>query len=268
MTREHVTVSLSGDAGDELFCGYNSYKDIRKGLNVAQSKLGFIKEPLRTPLGRQILKANYIYSPFIQKVGRCLSEQTHEEYYRHIIDDDVRAQKLCRRIGQSPYPTPNDVYQDGFLDGIESNLMLINMMQYLPDDILVKVDRSGMYYSLETRIPLLDAEVVQFAWSLPDSYKMDEGITKKPLRHLLYRYVPRELMERPKKGFSVPVSLWLQDGAMREWAESILLDASKKASDYIDIKTVQAVWKDYTDNRHWSKLIWHILMFEQWLLQE
>lgn len=146
--------------------------------------------------------------------------------------------------------------------------MLMNMRQYLPDDILVKVDRAGMYYSLETRIPLLDADVMDFAWRLPLSYKMQDGITKKPLRELLYRYVPKEMMDRPKKGFSVPVSLWLKDGKMREWAESVLCDASVLAKDYIDTGIVQSAWKDYLENGKWSSLIWYILMFEQWLLYE
>lgn len=267
MTREHVTVSLSGDAGDEFFCGYNSYKDIRNGMEVMKGKLGFIREPLRTPLGRQILNLNVCHSPILRKVGRCLSTQTEEEFYRQIIDDDIRAHKICKGRGLS-YPTPDDTYPDGLLKGAESNLMLMNMRQYLPDDILVKVDRAGMYYSLETRIPLLDADVMQFAWTLPDSYKMKDGITKKPLRELLYRYVPKEMMDRPKKGFSVPVSLWLKDGKMREWAESILADGDSLAKDYVDTKQIHAIWNDYINNGHWSTLIWYLLMFEQWLLHE
>ena len=268
MTKEHVTVSLSGDAGDEFFCGYNSYKDIRHGLQVMQSKLGFIKEPIRTPLGELVLNTNIINSELLRKTGRCLSTKTPEEHYRQIIDDDIRVKNLCKKFYKESYQTPNEQYTDGLLKGTENNLMLMNMRQYLPDDILVKVDRAGMYYSLETRIPLLDADVMQFAWTLPDSYKMKDGVTKKPLRELVYRYVPRDMMERPKKGFSVPVSLWLRDGDMREWAESVMADASCIAKEFISPNTVCSIWKDYIDNNHWKKLIWHILMFEQWLLHE
>jgi len=100
------------------------------------------------------------------------------------------------------------------------------------------------------------------------SYKMQGGITKKPLRELLYRYVPKEMMERPKKGFSVPVSLWLKDGKMRDWAESVLADAKVSSAEFLDTKTVQKVWKDYTRNGNWNSMIWYILMFEQWLLHE
>ena len=268
MTREHVTVSLSGDAGDEFFCGYNSYKEIQNGLRIMQGKLGFIKEPLRTSLGKQILKCNVMHSPFLRVLGRTLSIHTPEELYRAINDDDIRAHGLCISKKVQPYPTGNENYPDGFLTGAESNLMLMNMLQYLPDDILTKVDRAGMYYSLETRIPLLDADVMQFAWTLPDEYKMNQGVTKKILKELLYRYVPESMMNRPKKGFSVPVSIWLKEGKMREWAESVLSDAHSISNDYINAGLVQAVWKDYIDNNHWSSLIWYILMFDQWLLYE
>ena len=268
MTREHVTVSLSGDAGDEFFCGYNSYKDIQKSLAVMQGKLGFVKEPFRKPIGDLLLNTGLCEVPVLRKVGRCFATQTYEEVYRQIIDEDIRAGKLCRKAGRIPYATPDEQYPDGLLNGIENNLMLMNMRQYLPDDILVKVDRAGMFYSLETRIPLLDADVMDFAWRLPLSYKMQDGITKKPLRELLYRYVPKEMMDRPKKGFSVPVSLWLKDGKMREWAESVICDASVLAKDYIDTGIVQSAWNDYLENGKWSSLIWYILMFEQWLLYE
>ncbi len=268
MTREHVTVSLSGDAGDEFFCGYNSYKDIKRNLTVMQGKLGFVKDPLRRQIGELILHTGLSEIPVLRKTGRCFATQTYEDVYRQIIDEDIRAGKLCRKAGRIPYATPDEQYPDGLLEGVENNLMLMNMRQYLPDDILVKVDRAGMYYSLETRIPLLDADVMQFAWSLPLAYKMQDGITKKPLRELLYRYVPKEMMDRPKKGFSVPVSVWLKDGKMREWAESVLSDAEVLAKDYIHTGIVRLAWKDYQENGKWSSLIWYILMFEQWLLYE
>lgn len=268
MTREHVTVSLSGDAGDEFFCGYNSYKDIKRSLAVMQGKLGFVKDPFRRQIGEILLNTGLREIPILRKTGRCFATQTHEDVYRQIIDEDIRAGKLCRKAGRIPYATPDEQYPDGLLADVENNLMLMNMRQYLPDDILVKVDRAGMYYSLETRIPLLDADVMQFAWSLPLAYKMQDGITKKPLRELLYRYVPKEMMDRPKKGFSVPVSVWLKDGKMREWAESILSDAEVLAKDYIHTGIVRSAWKDYQESGKWSSLIWYILMFEQWLLYE
>ena len=268
MTREHVTVSLSGDAGDEFFCGYNSYKDIQSGLAIMQNKLKFVKEPIRRPLGELLLNTCASNIPVLRKAGNCFTVRTPEELYRQIIDSDIRVKKLLGDSCKNAFVTPDDTYPDGMLNGAENNLMLMNMRQYLPDDILVKVDRAGMYYSLETRIPLLDADVMRFAWTLPLSYKMQDGITKKPLRELLYRYIPKEMMDRPKKGFSVPVSIWLKEGKMREWAESVLTDASPLSGDYIDTKTVQSIWKDYIRNGNWNSMIWYILMFEQWLLNE
>lgn len=268
MTREHVTVSLSGDAGDEFFCGYNSYKDIRDGLGIMQGKLGFIKEPIRKHLGKLLLNTGLNTIEPLRKAGRCFCADSYETLYRQIIDGDIRAGKLVKKNGKTSYPTPDELYPDGLLLEAENNLMLMNMCQYLPDDILVKVDRAGMYYSLETRIPLLDADVMQFAWTLPLAYKMQDSVTKKPLRELLYRYVPREMMERPKKGFSVPVSLWLREGKMRQWAESVLRDAEPFAKDYIQTPLVASIWKEYIEKNNWSSLIWYILMFEQWLLHE
>ena len=268
MTRDHVTVSLSGDAGDEFFCGYNSYKDIRNGLEVMRGKLPFIKDPIRKPFGELLLNTCASNISALRKAGNCFTVNTPEELYRLIIDSDNRVKKLLGKSWKNAFATPDDTYPDGLLNGAENNLMLMNMRQYLPDDILVKVDRAGMFYSLETRIPLLDADVMNFAWRLPLSYKMQDGITKKPLRELLYRYVPKEMMDRPKKGFSVPVSLWLKDGKMREWAESVLTDAQSLAGEFINTKTVQDVWKDYIQNGNWNSMIWYILMFEQWILHE
>lgn len=266
MTKEHVTVALSGDAGDEFFCGYNSYKDIRKTLSTMQGKLSFIKDPLRTSLGRMLLKVNNPHIPLLRTAGRCMTVKTHEEAYRMNIDDDIWVPHLLKS-GKKGI-TSNALYPDGYLDGVESNLMLMNMKQYLPDDILVKVDRAGMFYSLETRIPLLDADVMEFAWTLPDEYKMCGGETKKILKELLYQYVPKEMMDRPKKGFSVPVSLWLKNGDMRQWAESVLADSRTKLGEYLNMNIVDTMWKNYQKEDKWTETIWYLLMLGQWLTYE
>ena len=264
MTKEHVTVALSGDAGDEFFCGYNSYRTIRNSLAVMQGKLSFIKEPLRTPLGKILLRLDNPYFPRLRVAGRCMTVKTHEEAYRLDSDSDIWASHLLKSRLRNI--TPNIMYQDGYLKGIESNLMLMDMQQYLPDDILVKVDRAGMFYSLETRIPLLDADVMEFAWSLPDEYKMSNGETKRILKHLLYEYVPEDMMNRPKKGFSVPVSIWLKDGQMRQWAETVLADSRADLSEYLDVNKIDIIWKNYQNNDKWTPTIWNILMLGQWVL--
>ncbi len=266
MTKKHVTVSLSGDAGDEFYCGYNTYRCAQANMQVMRGKLGFIKDPIRGKLGRGLLGSSLSANALVRKTGRCLSVSSAEDYYRMVLDSDVRMHRLVKGR-TNRVNTPFDRYRDGLLGGPESNLMLMDMMQYLPDDILVKVDRAGMYHSLETRIPLLDADIMQFAWSLPLDMKMRDGVTKLPLRNVLYRYVPEEMMNRPKKGFSVPVSIWLREGRMREWAENLMAQCRQKAAEYIDVALVDRIWNEYVNGGEWSVLIWYILIFEQWLLE-
>ncbi len=273
MTKKHVTVALSGDAGDEFFCGYNTYRNAHEGYAVSTGKLGFLKGPARDAAGKvagaldkiTISSAGSI-SDNIHKLNTVLNIRTYTDYYR-AMNLDPNAIRLIRG-GYSPVSVSNDAYTDGYMPDHESDLMLMDMLQYLPDDILVKVDRAGMFYSLETRIPLLDADVIDLAWSLPLTYKYKDGITKRPLRDILYRYIPKENMDRPKKGFSVPVSEWLKQGEMRQWAESVISDSRQVAGEYIDVRLWDDIWQKYIETGTWSGLIWYVLMFESWLMSE
>lgn len=264
MTREHVTVSLSGDAGDELFCGYNTYRVAAKEMQQLRGKYHKGPKGLRRGVGR-LSKGLLGKSGAFYRVGNYLTMETPEDAHRWIGLEDVRTTKLSKDLTR--LPDSNALYEDGCLSGIENNLMLMDLLQYHPDDILVKVDRAGMFYSLETRIPLLDKDVVEFAWTLPVSYKYDEGVTKRVMRDVLYRHVPKEMMERPKKGFSVPLAKWLREGELRKWAEEILEGGRERLSDLIDQKTVMSFWKDYTEKNIWTEKIWYILVLEQWLLE-
>lgn len=264
MTKKHVTVSLSGDAGDELFCGYNTYKDIEQGLRIVQGKAGFLPQWTRKGIGKLCGAVSNAYTPLLCKVAGCFSIDSAESLYRAMGNTDSRIPYLQK--SKVVLPCSNDMYADGYLKEARHNLMLMDMLQYLPDDILVKVDRAGMYYSLENRIPLLDKDVIEFAWELPMQYKFQDGITKKPLRSILYRYVPKEMMERPKKGFGIPVSEWLLEGKMHEWAESIMSDAEPIAKEFLNLKYVNSLWKDFLQNRKWNPVIWYVLILEQWML--
>lgn len=275
MTKQHVTVALSGDAGDEFYCGYNTYKDAPGGLGVMKNKFGFLKGGLRQAAGNAAGSLDkLLMSSFrrpnnnLHKLHNVLATDTVEEYYRAMSDNAFIAALTGRGFDTGDVPKiSDDLYPDGLLPDPVSNLMLMDMMQYLPDDILTKVDRAGMYYSLETRIPLLDADVMEFAWSLPLSYKMSDGITKKPLRNILYRYVPKDMMDRPKKGFSVPVSKWLLDGEMNTWAEDILSSGKDNISEYIDMNAFDNIWRQYKNDGRFSTVIWYVLMFCQWFLR-
>ena len=265
MTRQHVTVALSGDGGDEFFCGYNTYREAENGLNIMKHKLNFLKNPLRSQVGKLCMGVGSSHSALLNKIGKCLTIQTPEDLYRAISNDDYRIKYLSK--DKCTIPTKISDYQDGMLEGTESNLMLMDMLQYLPDDILTKVDRSGMFYSLESRIPLLDADVMKFSWQLPHSYKFHDGVTKAILKDILYRYVPEETMNRPKKGFSIPVGQWLQDGQMHDWAIDIMNRSKNIAGEFIDTSLYQTIWNEFMKTGQFNSVIWNVLVLEQWLLK-
>jgi asparagine synthase (glutamine-hydrolysing) len=140
----------------------------------------------------------------------------------------------------------------------------IDAKTYLPDDILVKVDRAAMAASLETRVPLLDHRVVELAFSLPTSYKFREGQTKWPLRRILYKHVPRGLIDRPKRGFGVPIADWLR-GPLREWADDLLSPASLASGGLLDPDPVLRIWQQHRSGTHnWESRLWSVLMFQAW----
>lgn len=160
-----------------------------------------------------------------------------------------------------------DTYPSGLLEEGQHNLMLMDLLMYHPDDILNKVDRTAMAVSLETRVPMLDKDVVEFAWTLPLSYRQGGGVSKKILRDILYRYVPRELMERPKKGFSIPLHRWLKQKELREWAESLLTPSLLEEQGLFDAAAVKKLWDDYIMKNVWRPQIWYILMFQEWWMK-
>ncbi|QOW42831.1 asparagine synthase (glutamine-hydrolyzing) [Acinetobacter indicus] len=258
MAKQHVTVALSGDAGDELFGGYNTYQMAAKVWNSV-SKLPY---PLRK-IATQIL-GKIPTSQKIQKLLYVLPAQNREEFYQFLVTHwktPNNVVKGAQTVG-TVFNTPNRWVKT---DHFEQWMMAIDTNQYMVDDILVKVDRAAMANSLETRVPMLDHRVVEFAWQLPLDYKIKNGIGKNILRDVLYKHVPRELIERPKKGFSIPLAQWLR-GPLREWAENLLSEQRLQAEDYFYVEPIRKIWQEHLSGKqdHATRL-WSILMFQAWL---
>jgi asparagine synthase (glutamine-hydrolysing) len=147
-------------------------------------------------------------------------------------------------------------------------MMLLDAISYLPDDILVKVDRAAMAVSLEGRVPFLDHRLFEFAWSLPLNYKLRDGQTKWPLRQVLYRYVPRELIDRPKMGFGIPLHDWLR-GPLKDWADSLLNEARLHQEGFFHPALIRQMWVEHLSCKfNWANHLWGILMFQAWLERE
>lgn len=274
ITKEHVTVSLSGDGGDELFCGYNTYYSIDRIWNKARKMPYPIRRAASDLLG---VSAGLSGKASLTTRARLLGARSIEDMYlRSEIGEGLR---LVRKTGGKTFDlglwdaiqsreaglTWMDTYPSGLLKDPQHNLMLMDLLMYHPDDILNKVDRTAMAVSLETRVPMLDRDVVEFAWTLPLDFKQGGGVSKKVLRDILYRYVPRELMERPKKGFSIPLHRWLKQPELREWAESLLNPSLLKEQGLLEVSAVRKLWDDYIMKNVWKPQIWYILMFQEWM---
>ena len=275
ITREHVTVSLSGDGGDELFCGYNTYYSIDRIWN----KVRKLPYPLRLAAGGALGVTGCLgNNPSLATRAGLLGARSIEDMYlRSEIGEGlklVKGRQEGKRLDFGPWDaiqsreagtTWMDAYPSGLLEEPRHNLMLMDMLMYHPDDILNKVDRTAMAVSLETRVPMLDRDVVEFAWTLPLAYRQENGVRKKILRDILYRYVPRELMERPKTGFSIPLHRWLRQPGLREWAESLLEPSLLERQGLLETTAVRKLWDDYIMKNVWKPQIWYILMLQEWL---
>ena len=259
MTREHVTVSLSGDGGDELFCGYTSYESVSRIWNKMKRIPYIIRKPSSVLLLHSPLAAHPIYRTKAALLGARGSGSLYEISY----ETDPLTRKIAAEHSYCPYKY--NEFPPGYLQEVNHNIMLMDMLMYHPDDILVKVDRAAMAVSLETRVPMLDRDVVEFAWTLPIEYKREGRVGKKVLRDVLYRYVPREMMERPKKGFSIPIDKWLLKPELRKWAEGLIDRKVLRQQGVLDADTVWKIWEDYTQRGRWRIQIWFILMFQQWM---
>lgn len=268
MTREHVTVSLSGDGGDELFGGYQTYRSIERIFR----KIGRIPAFLRKPVSAAILHSPWGKGDLATR-ARLLGAAGVEDLYRcsaigegiGLLSAEVQQERRAGAGAGRECGTVMDTYPTGLLPEPLHNLMLMDMLMYHPDDILTKVDRTAMAVSLETRVPMLDKDVVEFAWTLPISYKKQGDVSKKILRDILYKYVPRELVERPKTGFAIPLHKWLKEPGLREWAEGLLEPEIIKKQGLLNADAVGRMWTDFVERGVWRQQIWHVLMFMEFM---
>ena len=262
MTREHVTVSLSGDGGDELFCGYNSYVSVVRAWN----KIKGIPYFARKAGSEMILHSPLADNRRMRIRATLLGAKGPSDMYIQSYETDPFTAQISLDNRGCSYKYSE--YEPDFMKEANHNIMLMDMLMYHPDDILVKVDRAAMAVSLETRVPMLDKDVVEFAWSLPIEYKREGAVGKKVLREVLYRYVPKEMMERPKKGFSIPIDMWLKQPQLRGWAESLIDRKLLEEQGILNPDVVWKIWTDFIERDEWRIQIWYILMFQSWMLEE
>ncbi len=272
--RKHVTVAVSGDAGDESFGGYNRHVMAPAVWRKAKALPG----PLRRAGARLALGASSDYwnqvagamgigvtapGDKVHKVAAGLSQaEDFTGFYQSLVSTWQRPEELVREavLGQKPR-----FELTGGEAGLAEWMMLSDSMSYLPDDILCKVDRASMAFSLETRAPFLDHHVVELAWRLPINMKIRDGKGKWILRQLLRKFLPPEAFERPKQGFSIPLAEWLR-GPLRDWAEPLLARKRLEDEGLFNPEPVRAAWKTHLAGRDGQQhRLWAVLMFQAWL---
>jgi asparagine synthase (glutamine-hydrolysing) len=278
LARRQVTVALSGDGGDELFCGYPRYRFVTSLWSVLKK----IPGPAARGSAKlmRLLPAALVDSimdrlPAPQRFKNSPGQKLHR------LADHLMAQNPAEIYlrAVTMWPDPAAVVPESHEhDPVERSIlksadigqagemaMLTDLTNYLPDDILTKVDRASMAVGLEARVPMLDHRVVELAWRLPLSFKFRNGQTKWALRQVLHRYVPAELVERPKMGFGVPIDLWLR-GPLREWAEDLLAPHSLARHSLFSVKLIREKWEEHVSGaRNWQYLLWPVLMFQAWI---
>ena len=279
LARRQVTVSLSGDGGDELFGGYNRYAWIdRIWKRTSRVPLKFRKtiangfSLLHPQDWEKFFKLTFqnIPNPVdkVEKLARILSAPGPEAIYRDLVSHWKNPSAIVIG-GQEPLTTLTEYNFEAKNLTFEEHMMALDQLTYLPDNVLAKVDRASMGNSLEVRAPFLDNhETVEFAWKLPLNMKIRNGQGKWILRQLLYRHVPREMVDRPKMGFGVPIDSWLR-GPLKGWAESLLDENRLHKEGYFHPKEIRQKWMEHSSGtRNWQYDLWNVLMFQAWLEEQ
>jgi asparagine synthase (glutamine-hydrolysing) len=281
LARQHVTVALSGDGGDETFGGYNRYIHVPR----VWKRTGWMPQLMRSSLGAGLTALpsdmiNRFAGPLARRIGVAqpgdkahkLGRRLHDmssmdDLYVSLVSEWPQSGNIVLG-GQMPANLLQERGRWPKLADPVARMMALDGLTYLPDDILVKVDRAAMAVSLETRAPFLDHRLVEFAWTLPMHMKIRDGSGKWLLRRLLDRYLPRALMERPKMGFGIPLDQWLR-GPLREWAEELLNEDRLKMEGYLNPVPIRQAWNDHISGKsNYGYRLWSVLMFQAWLEQQ
>ncbi|CAA9362197.1 MAG: Asparagine synthetase [glutamine-hydrolyzing] [uncultured Gemmatimonadetes bacterium] len=273
LARSSVTVSLSGDGGDELFGGYNRYFQGRRIWNSTRWMPG----PLRASAAGLVSAVSpgswdrigsRLRQPQLadraRKLAGVLGAATPEAVYSHLVSSWTDPVSIVRGAQEPPTPVTDSARRPE-MDDFTERMMYLDTVTYLAEDILTKVDRAAMGVALETRVPFLHHPVVEFAWRLPLEMKVRGGQGKRVLRRVLYRHVPRALIERPKVGFAVPVDRWLR-GPLREWAEELLDERRLNEEGFLRPAPIRSLWRQHLrGERNAQQALWCVLMFQAWL---
>jgi asparagine synthase (glutamine-hydrolysing) len=281
LARQHVSVALTGDGGDEIFAGYNRYSVAPRVWGM----VGWLPHSVRKTLGRLLLTLrpeqwDLIARPVssalrqanvggkVHKLGQRLKDvRTFDDLYLALVSEWPAGSLASGRNGRGLSLLELSKGWPEMPTNVE-RMMAIDALTYMADDILVKVDRAAMANSLETRAPFLDHRVAELAWRLPLSQKMRDGTGKWLLRQVLYKHVPKELIDRPKMGFSVPLDAWLR-GPLREWAESLLSEERIRRDGYFDPVPIRHAWDAHVKGgASFGHRLWSVLMFQAWASEQ
>lgn len=280
IAKEKVTVSLTGDGGDELFCGYSRYQLANKSWSksskvpyflrsnlfkgVSKMPIGFLEmifKPLEGKVDKNGKEINFVDK--ILKAAPLLNFNEKKEFYhKGFMTHNLDATDWVLKSEESQTKFQNNKLK---IDSFFAEMMAIDLMTYLPNNNLTKLDRAGMSNSLETRVPLLDHRIVEFAMSLPMEYKLRNGVDKWVLREVLYKYVPKRLIERPKMGFGVPLGEWLR-GPLRDWCENLLDEKRLNEEGFFNSQIIREKWIEHlSGKRNWGVQLWDVIVFQDWL---